>query len=241
MRPFDVPEVAPLQDALDPFPRRGGQEQHGGTMPDACRFHEGPFDLAGAQQPSGDSGGHGVDQFVLSGVAGVVDQAGGRRQPRGFPDRGTVSHAVLDAPSFEGEPDAPGCSRQPDHDTAGFAAGDAVEMSGGLGSGDSAHTTTQQTGPQQRLPRGPPEAHNAVGDVHPSPAGQPTDNGTAHPSCGELGSRENPSLGARTTTEWLGKDGSGGHIVIMGGEICDSPGHLPPVENTVISTTYCRM
>ena len=116
-----------------------------------------------------------------------------------------------------------------------------MEMSGGLGSGDGASTATQQPGPQQRLPRGPPEAHNAVGDVHPSPAGQPTDNGTAHPSCGELGSRENPSLGTRTTTEWVGKDGSGGHIVIMGGGIRDSPRHLPPVESTLISTTYCHM
>ena len=94
---------------------------------------------------------------------------------------------------------------------------------------------------QQRLPRGPPEAQNALGDVHPSPAGQPTDDGAAHPSRGELGGRENPSLGARTTTERVRKDGSGGHIVIMGREICDSPSHISTVENIGISTTHRRM
>ena len=30
-------------------------------------------------------------------------------------------------------------------------------------------------------------------------------------------------------------------VFIMGGGIRDSPRHLPPVENTVISTTHCRM
>jgi len=80
-----------------------------------------------------------------------------------------------------------------------------------------------------------------MGDVHPPPAGQPTDDGTAHPGRGELGSRENPTLGVRAKTERVGKDGSGSHVFIMGGGIRDSPRYLPLVENTVISTTHCRM